>query len=223
MGKLLLLEARAPVGNPRRLGDCQDRNCGSDWALPSDSVVASSVYSRISEAIRQTADSFQNFVRDYHRAMDPAAVRMLLAASGEQLQPHADRATAQEVLAAIEAVAARERRLLVGSLREMAASALQQQQLLIIEQQRQRGLGPLQRLQQNARNRLLATRQGAAALRGWKRVGNAASAMGRYVGQLPLLRQLLQSPVAALWRERKPVDISLHYMSPTAFGLAAVK
>lgn len=177
------------------------------------------VCSRVSEAIRQTADTFHRLISDYHRSMDPVALRRLLLANDGNGRAWTDK----EVADAIHAVATQQRRLLSMSLREVAASVLQQQQLLLVHEQRQSGLSPLQRLHQNARDRLLATRLGAAASNGWRHLGSTAATAGVYIGQLPLLRQLLQSPISRLLRNRKTVDISLHYMSPTAFGFADVK
>lgn len=186
-------------------------------------VFLQSAFSRISEIMRHTADKYEEFIRNYHQPLDSAAARSLLVATDVQLHARRDKATAREVLEALDRAVVKERRLLTASLREMAGSALQQQQLLLVLKQREQGLSPLQRLHQNAINRLLATRQGAAALSGWRRLSSAASELSSRLGQLPLLRQLLQSPVAAVWRNRKPIDISLHYLSPTAFGLSAVR
>lgn len=155
--------------------------------------------------------------------MDPKAVQRLLMDPDGQGQRATDRASAQEVATAISTAAAQERQLLLSIFREMAAAVLQQQQLLLVQQQRQRGFGILQRLQHNAQNKLLATRQGAALLRVWRRLRSTAGDVGRSIERLPLVHQLVSSPIADLWRKRKPVDISLHYLSPTAFGLADIK
>ena len=172
--------------------------------------------------------------------MGPEATRKLLLEDPESAMQHQQQqqgqqrgrhqheaAAARELLGAVERLAAEERRLLLKSLREIAAVALQQQELLELQQQRQAGLGPLQRLQRKAMNRFLATAPGRAALGGVRRLNSAAAATAAaaaaHIGQLPLLHQLLQSPLAAWWRQRKPIDISFHYLSPTAFGLSPVR
>lgn len=184
--------------------------------------------SRISYAALQTANNLQQFIRDHHRSMDLELARHLLLEEPESSLQHQEQqpqaaAAAREYLGAVERLAAQERRLLLKSLREIAAAALHQQELLQLQQQRQAGLGPLHRLQRKAVNRFLATAPGRVALRGLRRVSSAASAAAAHVGELPLLRQLLQSPLAGLWSNRRPIDVSFHYLSPTAFGLSPVR
>ncbi|CDI85305.1 hypothetical protein, conserved [Eimeria praecox] len=194
------------------------------------------VANRVSGAVLQTANNLQQFIRDHHRAMGPEATRKLLQEEPEVTQHHKhqqqqgqrqqEAADARELLEAVERLAAEERLLLLKSLRGIAATALQQQELLQLQQQRQAGLGPLHRLQRKAVNRFLATAPGRATLGGLRRLSSATAAAAAHVGQLPLVRPLLlllQPPLAKLWRNRKPVDVSLHYLSPTAFGLSPVR
>ncbi|XP_026192790.1 uncharacterized protein LOC113147214 [Cyclospora cayetanensis] len=179
---------------------------------------------RTSDLMRRTADNFEHFIQRFLRAMDSEALQQLLAASCAQLRATSDRAAMpMEVSAAVERAAASERLLLLGTLRELSATALQQQQLLWVEQQQQQGLSLLQRLHQNASSRLLATPQGAAILRGWHGLEKTAQAARTFLGQLPGVKQVLRSPLAAMWRRRKPINVALHYLSPTAFGLSPTK
>ncbi|CDJ66400.1 hypothetical protein, conserved [Eimeria necatrix] len=178
---------------------------------------------RVSDAVRMAADSMQQFVQDYHQSLGPDAVRKLLLDDEGATHGWQGLGAAREILGAAKRVAAAERRRLLKALRELSASALQEKQLLLLHQQRQAGLGLLQRFQQNAVNRFLATRPGAVARRSWLRLSSTAAATGNYLRELPGLRLLCESPVANMWRHRKPIDISFHYLSPTAFGLSPVR
>lgn len=180
-------------------------------------------FSRVSDAVRMAADSMQQFVQDYHQSLGPDAVRKLLLDDEGATHGWQGLGAAREILGAAKRVAAAERRRLLKALRELSASALQEKQLLLLHQQRQAGLGLLQRFQQNAVNRFLATRPGAVARRSWLRLSSTAAATGNYLRELPGLRLLCESPVANMWRHRKPIDISFHYLSPTAFGLSPVR
>ncbi|KAL8273284.1 hypothetical protein Esti_002785 [Eimeria stiedai] len=194
---------------------------------PEDVTQQSNIYvlaNRISGVIRQTADNFQRLVQDYHRTMNSKALQGLLhVPDGQEQQTHASSTRMKDLAAAAEAAAAEERQRLLKTLRELAASILQEHQLVLVQQQIQRGFGPLQRLRQDVQHRLLATHAGGAAMRGWQRLGSAVSLAKGYLGQLPLVHKLLQSPLVSLWSNRKPIDVSFHYLSPTAFGLASIK
>ncbi|KAL8452192.1 hypothetical protein Emed_001499 [Eimeria media] len=194
---------------------------------PEETTQQANIYvlaNRISGVIRQTADNFQRLVKDYHRTLDPKALRgLLLVPDAQEKQTHATSTSVKDLAAAAEAAAAEERQQLLKALRELAASILQEHQLMLVQQQIQRGFGPLQRLRQNVQHRLLATHAGGAALRGWQRLGSAATLAKGYLRELPLVRELVQSPLGTLWSNRKPIDVSFHYLSPKAFGLANVK
>ncbi|KAL8452313.1 hypothetical protein Emag_002432 [Eimeria magna] len=198
----------------------------ADEQRPEEATQQANIYvlsNRVSGVIRQTADNFQRLVQDYHRTMGPKALQgVLLVQDGQEEQTHASSTSVKDLAAASEAAAAKERQLLLKALRELAASILQEYQLMLVQQQIQRGFGPLRRLRQNFQHRLLATRAGGGAVRGWQRLGSAVRLAKGYLRQLPLMRELVRSPLGTLWSNRKPIDVSFNYLSPTAFGLANI-
>ncbi|CBZ51063.1 conserved hypothetical protein [Neospora caninum Liverpool] len=167
-------------------------------------------FSRLTQALLKAAGTaFLTEMRRFHRSCSPYLL-LQLTRSFESPSPSSSSAS-RRILALLEQ---RQHLRLLENLREMASSVLQQQQLLLAEYAG--GLkGGIWSTNPVASWVLDGLAETSERMRASRAVQAVRHALAKAESQSTAVRTLL-----GWWRRRAPVEVSLQYVSPTAFGLS---
>lgn len=181
---------------------------------------------KVADSLESSTAAFLRLLEGFHRSLSPATLSLALLPSpqwrgGKEGEFLDGGASAKEVMHALSASVNEQKHLFLETAREQAASALLQCRLLSARRERESGMGPLRRLQKDLTGRAVAALQGTAAGRAFEELKSRLSQSARRAASESALWKSLKNSSLAEWLgRRRPVDVSIHYLSPTAFGLA---
>ncbi|KEP60220.1 UNVERIFIED_CONTAM: hypothetical protein HHA_289000 [Hammondia hammondi] len=170
-------------------------------------------FSRLIQALLKAAGTtFLSEMRRFHRSCSPSFLRQLTT-SFEPLSPSSS-SSSRASRRILELIEQRQHLRLLENLREMASSVIQQQQMLLSEYAS--GLkGGIWSTNPITSWILDGFAETSERIRESRPVQAVARTLATAERQSPAVRTLLR-----WWRRRAPVEVSLQYVSPTAFGLS---
>ncbi|ESS33761.1 hypothetical protein TGVEG_289000 [Toxoplasma gondii VEG] len=170
-------------------------------------------FSRLIQALLKAAGTtFLSEMRRFHRSCSPSLLRQLTL-SFEPLPPSSS-SSSRASRRILELVEQRQHLRLLDNLREMASSVIQQQQMLLSEYAS--GLkGGIWSTNPITSWILDGFADTSERIRESRPVQAVVRTLATAERQSPAVRTLL-----GWWRRRAPVEVSLQYVSPTAFGLS---